>query len=183
MNDIPQTRYLGIMLLAAGIGFFLGLFGDLIRIRRAVCLTDADGIGKERGKPERVAEFFEDVLFFAFSGAVFSVFFFVTNEGRVRWFALLFGFLGFLAYRASLSRLFLPAAMFLIRIAKKGLRWFRNRILLPLLHLLGGTLKKMLQIVTYFVNIFAYFFDKLKRKRETEKKMREILASAERPFI
>ncbi|MBR4799027.1 MAG: spore cortex biosynthesis protein YabQ [Clostridia bacterium] len=72
-------------------------------------------------KPGGVRLFFADLLYCVFVYAAFALLFFNLTHGKVRWFAFAFAAGGFGLWRITVSRLFMPAAGFIIKTLKKAL--------------------------------------------------------------
>ncbi len=124
---LSQKELLLLLLAAFAIGFLLALMYDLLRLFRLM--------RKPRSALTKGIHHFltalEDLAFFLFCGAVFSILFFVLNSGRVRLSAFFMAFLGFLLCRMTLSRLIFPLLIRLTKTLKALLVCVFSKLILP----------------------------------------------------
>ena len=85
-----------------------------------------------------------DILFFLFSGVVFSVFIYHFNDGVVRGFVFVFSALGFALYRISCRRLVLRIFEFLLELTRILLLYALFLVIYP--------------ICAIFAKLYAVFF-------------------------
>ena len=89
------------------LGVLFGVLYDAVRFSRVLLFID---VRPPRGGRDFFRLFLAalgDLLFFAVAAVLMCVFFFVTGDGRVRGFALVGAFCGFLAYYHTVGRLFI----------------------------------------------------------------------------
>lgn len=134
------------------------IFGTLcsIPVGAAFCLLyDLLRIFRKSFRPPFAVDFFLDIAYWILCAfATFSVFL-VFSSGQVRWYILFGLFVGFLAFRFTVSRLLIAVSFRLIRIFKKifsainrrinKLFSIIGRILVVLIKKIMGMIKKLLQ--------------------------------------
>lgn len=180
--EISQTQYLYIILYSLIIGFSLGIIYDIFRIRRIAFNTREIKNGSKRAFIEGIVIFFEDIAFSIFTGLALTVFIFHANEGKIRWFSIIFAAVGFFIYYFTLGKLVMMFSEFIIRCIRIFISFVVHRILIPCVLFLSFILLKMLHFIVYLLNKFAVLFDKITVKRYTKKQIRTYLKSASEGF-
>ncbi len=97
MQDVVISRQLAAVLWALLFGAGCAAVYDGVRLIRDFVFGDG------RGSVTGTNSF--DLLYFAALGCAFSVFLFIANSGRFRWYLLLSAVTGFFLYRVSVGRL------------------------------------------------------------------------------
>lgn len=110
------------------LGIFLGAIYDVIRFLRVVFgVTVASPFKRGNHSPRAVLGYvfviLGDLLFFIVCAVLMSVFFFLTGDGRMRGYALVGAFLGFLLYYNTVGRLFIGAVTRIKALLKKLLKF------------------------------------------------------------
>ncbi len=126
---ISQRELFFLLIVSITCGFAGAAFYDLFRLRR-ICFALKSGFA------ENLLIAVEDVVFFAFAGITLILVFFVLNSGQVRLMGV-GGFLfGFLLWRFTVSKYFLAAAGFVLRLialpikkAVMSVRKFAGRVM------------------------------------------------------
>ena len=123
MNQAALAAALSVLL-----GIFLGVFYDVIRFLRVLLGVNVSSPFK-KGKRAPKAVFgyvfvaLGDLLFFAVAAVLMSVFFFLTGDGRMRGYALVGAFLGFVLYYNTVGRLFIGAVTRIKALLGRALRF------------------------------------------------------------
>ena len=180
--DVYQPKLLLITLYACLVGLFLGGVYDLIRFGRLTRTVMPSGERRDGGRCETVFLFFEDVFFWLFAALTVILLLFHSNEGKIRWFALVFAAIGFALYRLTVSPFVIRSFVFLISRTKRAALFVKHRLLCPLTRFLLRILTKMLHIIASFLNIFLRIYDNIKLRRETKKAIGRYLAESEAFF-
>ena len=103
--EISQSQLLLIVLYSFLIGFCLGGVYDLFRIARIARQITSSGEWRRQGRLDPVLLFLEDLFFWLIVSFCVILFLFHANEGKIRWFALVFSSCGFAAYLFTVGRL------------------------------------------------------------------------------
>ncbi|MBE6565321.1 MAG: hypothetical protein E7655_08625 [Ruminococcaceae bacterium] len=176
--EISQSQLLLVTLYALLIGICLGGVYDLFRMARVAREVTASGERRTHGRFEPLLLFFEDLLFWLIASLSVILFLFHANEGKIRWFALVFCALGFALYGLTVGRLVMRISAFLVCQIKRFGLFVKKKWLLPLLRFALRVLTEMLHIVAFFLNIFWRIYDKIKTKRETKRRKARYLAES-----
>lgn len=113
------------------LGVIYGVLYDVVRFTRVLLCVDVRPPRGRRGWLRGVIVALGDLLFFMIAAVLMCVFFFVTNNGQVRGFALLGAFCGFLVYYNTLGRLFIAVCETVAAAVKRGLRALARLIVAP----------------------------------------------------
>ena len=123
-------------ILSVAVGVLLGIVYDAIRFLRVLLFVDVRSPFVPKGeKPRRGAWLsyafvcLTDLFFFVIAAACLCVFFFLTGDGRMRGYALLGAYGGFLLYYHTVGRLFIGICSYLAALTRRGLRWIRRGFL------------------------------------------------------
>ncbi len=104
--------------LSIPVGALLGLVYDLVRLFRVLCSVTVKSPFGGKGVRRWFAYalvILGDLFFFAVASAVMCVFFFLTGDGRMRWYGLCGAALGFFCYYQTAGRLLITAAEWMQR--------------------------------------------------------------------
>ena len=105
----PENQKI-VFLYFLAVGVFLGIVFDVLRIKREFFGTS------------RLVLFFDDLAYMLFCTCVLILGVFRVNNGNLRWFEFFSPCIGFLAYRATLSKLVIKFFFFLSRLIKRIFR-------------------------------------------------------------
>lgn len=119
------------------VGVFLGIVFDVLRIKREFFGTS------------RLVLFFDDLAYMLFCTCVLILGVFRVNNGNLRWFEFLSPCIGFLAYRATVSKLVIKFFFFLSRLIKRIFR----AVCTLLLRLLKTLFKPMFKLLSHIAEI------------------------------
>lgn len=177
--EISMSRLAVMALLSLVCGAFLGAVYDIIRFVRILFSVD---VSNPFGKKKRFALFrylfvaVGDILFFAVASVLMCVFFFLTGDGRMRWFALLGALAGFFCYYHTVGKLFIGISSYLVSACKRGIRFILRLVARPFVALFA-ILKKIfllfwnLPIVRAAISRYNVFI--IKRKKNSAAKRRK----------
>ena len=160
------------------LGVLFGALYDVIRFTRVLLCVDARPPHGRRGWLRCFIVALGDLLFFVLAAVLMCVFFFVTNNGEVRGFALLGAFCGFLVYYNTVGRLFIAICETVAAWVKRGLRCLAKLLWMPV-RFLGRHLRAFAgKIAKPIVSrVFAWYNKKKeaniekKRKRRAKRRM------------
>ncbi len=165
---LSQTALLKLITVFFSVGFLLAPIYDILRIsrRRRKSLF--------KGRLLKILDAFiisaEDILFFVFCGAVFSIIFYVLNSGKVRPLAFLMAFIGFFVSRKTLSRLFVKLSEKILTLFERVFGWVFGKLKLPIL--------KFASLIKRVIRAFA-----LKaRRKKTERFLKSVITLAKNGF-
>ena len=159
---LSQTRLLALLATAFALGFAGSLVYDFFRFLR----LHRHPKGKFGRFGAKLWQGAEDFLFFFFSGIVFSVLFFVENDGKVRPAAFVMAALGFLTAKRLLSRFVVKGWECLWQLLHRaGLFLFRVFLWPPIRWAAGHIAARRAA-------------GRLKKRREQSKKMARLLTEA-----
>ena len=119
------------------VGVFLGIVFDVLRIKREFFGTS------------RLVLFFDDFAYMLFCTCVLILGVFRVNNGNLRWFEFFSPCIGFLAYRATLSKLVIKFFFFLSRLIKRIFRAVCNF----LLRILKTIFKPVFKLLSHIAKI------------------------------
>lgn len=119
------------------VGVFLGIVFDVLRIKREFFGTS------------RLVLFFDDLAYMLFCTCVLILGVFRVNNGNLRWFEFFSPCIGFLAYRATLSKLVIKFFFFLSRLIKRIFRAVCNF----LLRILKTIFKPVFKLLSHIAKI------------------------------
>ena len=90
--------------------------------------------GNQRHRiPARVVQAMLDILYFLICGVSGAVFLYWRNSGILRWYLILCGVLGFLAYSRSIGRFLLPVFLLCTALIRAGMcAWYNGILYYPL---------------------------------------------------
>lgn len=114
---VGQGKLAGILLYSLFLGFFLGVFFDLFKIRRTH-LKIFGSCGNDKKIKQRLEQFlifFEDVVFALVASVCVCIFLYYVNSGRFRILVLIGCGTGFLIYCNTLSKVILYCSGIIIR--------------------------------------------------------------------
>lgn len=115
------------VLWSLAVGALLGAVYDIIRFTRVLLNADVSNPFKKgrfnlRSFLRYIIVCIGDLLFFAVAAVVLCVFFFLTGDGRMRWYGLAGAFLGFVLYYNTVGKLFIGIVEFLKSLIIKAIR-------------------------------------------------------------
>lgn len=164
------------------VGVLLGVVYDVIRFSRVLFCVDARSPFVKREKKRRGAWFsyvfvtLGDFLFFVVATACMCVFFFLTGDGRMRAYALVGAFVGFLLYYHTVGRLFISICETLAAYCKRAIRWLFRKSLLPFRYLFAFFQKNIVRIsgLPIVSRTFARYNEyKLKKQAAAQRRRRQ----------
>ena len=135
--ELSQATIARLYLAAWILGAALGSFYDLLRFPRAVLFRDPNREGDPSAGPLRkrravtIAVFLEDFLFCLVAAVGMILLFYEVNNGKIRPFAFLAAFGGFLLYRATLGRLVRRAIRWVARVIRRTVRAVLKAVVRP----------------------------------------------------
>lgn len=114
---VGQGKLAGILLYSLFLGFVLGVFFDLFKIRRThLKIFGSCGNNKKiKQRLEQIFIFFEDVVFALVASVCVCIFLYYMNSGRFRIIVLIGCGTGFLIYCNTLSKVVLYCSGIIIR--------------------------------------------------------------------
>ena len=132
----PENQKI-VFLYFLAVGVFLGIVFDVLRIKREFFGTS------------RLVLFFDDLAYMLFCTCVLILGVFRVNNGNLRWFEFFSPCIGFLAYRATLSKLVIKFFFFLSRLIKRIFRAVCNF----LLRILKTVFKPVFKLLSHIAKI------------------------------
>ena len=155
------------------LGVIFGVLYDVIRFTRVLLCVDVRPPHGARGWLRGMIVALGDLLFFAVAAVLMCVFFFVTNNGEVRGFALVGAFLGFLVYYNTVGRLFIAVCETVASWVKRGLRFLARLLWMPM-RFLGVRLRMLTEKIAKPIvsRVSAWYNKKKEAKLEKKRKRR-----------
>ncbi len=155
------------------LGVLFGVLYDVIRFTRVLLCVDVRPPRGRHGWFGCVIVALGDLAFFTTAAVLMCVFFFVTNNGEVRGFALVGAFCGFLIYYNTVGRLFITVCETVASWVKHGLRCLMRLLWLPV-RFLGAHLRSFAgKIAKPIVSRLSAWYHKRKEEKSKKKRLEE----------
>lgn len=162
--NIAPAEFAKMLLMAVVFGALLAIFLEVLRFIFGVFNPQLLDNSSCCGAPGYICLIVRDIIFFCVAGVAFSVFVYYTNNGNVRFMAVVGVLIGFLVCYSSIGRLLRVVFKFLIKIFHK----FLYAVLYPL---------KRLSV--FIINRTKIFVIRVcsKNKLKTNSKSEELLSN------
>lgn len=160
MQDIVLSQQLMSLLQALLFGACSAAAYDGVRFLRLVFFGN--------GRGSITAANIADILYGAAAGCAFSVFLFIANNGRFRWYLLLSAVLGFALYRLSLGKIVLKILKFTAKIFRRFAGWILKFVYLPV-----SAITKLIKTVAGKVSLRR---ENTRRKKEELRRKNNFIA-------
>ena len=116
------------------VGALLGAVYDTVRFFRVLFSLRAESPLKKRGVRPWISFLLValgDLFFWAVSAVTLCIFFFLTGDGRMRWYGLAGAGLGFFCYYHTVGRLFIGVVSYLCAVCRRIFAFLWNALCIP----------------------------------------------------
>ena len=130
-----SSQVTALVLYSAVIGAFIGVIYDIFRILRIALPEVIKGT-----KAETVIVFFQDIIFWLITSAVFIIFIYYANKGMTRLIMIFASGAGFLIYYYTVGRIVIFFSGAIIGLVKHIVKLFYKILINPLIFLITGVI-------------------------------------------